>query len=167
VLCKINPDHQLDVPAVLGRKRMIPLVLRDGAVFIHGQVNGTRAVLLIDTGAILTTLKSKLVPVIDPRSKITMNIAKGSVPAFRVPVGIVLGSPSSAAESCSFRLNAVVGDFEFGEADGVVGMDILSSFKSITFDLKNAVLVLEAKSDTSPQSRNLVGNHNGGQGSYP
>jgi hypothetical protein len=37
----------------------------------------------------------------------------------------------------------VVGDFRFGDADGVIGLDVLSSFKTVTFDFKDSVLVLE------------------------
>jgi hypothetical protein len=37
----------------------------------------------------------------------------------------------------------VVGDFKFGDADGVTVLDILSSFKTVTFDFKDSVLVLE------------------------
>jgi hypothetical protein len=36
-----------------------------------------------------------------------------------------------------------VGDFKFTNAEGVVGLDILSRFKSVTFDFKNSVMVLE------------------------
>jgi hypothetical protein len=36
-----------------------------------------------------------------------------------------------------------VGDFKFTNAEGVVGLDILSRFKSVTFDFKDTVMVLE------------------------
>lgn len=121
----------------------IPVVLHDGAVYIHGSVNGNRATLLLDTGAALTTLSFKLVPAFDSGPKIIVNIAKGSVSAFRIPVGLVLGDPKLKDEHCSFHQTAIVGDFKFGEADGVVGLDVLSSFKSVTLDFKHSVLILE------------------------
>lgn len=85
----------------------------------------------------------KILPTIDTDHRITMNLAKGSVSAFVVPAGFSLGDSSIKEQNCSFRRNIVVGDFKFGEADGVIGLDILSSFKTVTFDFKNSVLVLE------------------------
>jgi hypothetical protein len=36
-----------------------------------------------------------------------------------------------------------VGDFKFVNPDGIIGLDVLASFKSVSLDFKNAVLVLE------------------------
>jgi hypothetical protein len=41
------------------------------------------------------------------------------------------------------NLSTVLGDFKFTNAAGVVGLDILSRFKSVTFDFTNSVMVLE------------------------
>ena len=70
-------------------------------------------------------------------------ITKGSIVAFRVPVGFTLGESSVREEHCSFRQTAIVGDFKFGVADGVIGLDVLGSFESVTFDFKNSVLILK------------------------
>ena len=134
---------QEPAPVVRHGEHRIPVSFRDGAVYVHGNVNGNRATLLLDTGAALTTLSFKLVPEVDSGSKITVNIARGSVSAFRIPVGLVLGDSKLKDEHYSFRQIAVVGDFKFGEADGVVGLDVLSSFKSVTLDFKHSVLILE------------------------
>ena len=115
---------------------------QDGAVYVRGRVNGSRSTLLIDTGAVLTTFSSKLVPTREASSRITMNMAKGSVEAFRLPVEFTLGEPDARSAHCSFRQDAIVGDFAFGAADGVVGIDVLSSFKSVTIDFRNSVLIL-------------------------
>jgi predicted aspartyl protease len=132
-------------PAPIARagEHHIPVIFHDGAVFIHGSVNGKSATLLLDTGAAQTTLSFKAVPDVDSGTRITVNIAKGSVSAFRLFVGLVLGDSKVKDEHCSFRQSAVVGDFKFGEADGVVGLDVLSSFKSMTLDFKRSVLILE------------------------
>jgi hypothetical protein len=121
----------------------IPFIVRDGAVYVHARVNGNRATLLIDTGAVLTTFSLKIVPTQQTDSRITINMAKGSIAAFRTAVGFTLGESSAREEHCSFHRNAIVGDFKFGSADGVVGFDVLSSFKSATFDFKNSTLILE------------------------
>jgi hypothetical protein len=70
-------------------------------------------------------------------------MAKGSVLAFRQSVGFTLGESNVREEHCSFHQNAIVGDFKFGAADGVIGLDVLGSFKSVTFDFKNSLLILE------------------------
>jgi hypothetical protein len=99
--------------------------------------------MLIDTGAALTTFTLRVVPTLDTDSRITINMAKGSVLASRLPVGFVLGESDLRERHCSFHQNVVVGAFKFLDADGLVGQDILSHFKSVTFDFKNSTLILE------------------------
>ena len=123
----------------------IPFQARDGLVYIQARVNGNRATLLVDTAAVLTTFSLKAVPTHETNSRITINMAKGSITAFRVSVGFILGESTLREEHCWFNQNAIVGDFKFMNADGVVGLDVLKSFKSVTFDFKNSVLILEDK----------------------
>jgi hypothetical protein len=131
--------------AIRAGEHRIPFIVRDGAVYLRARVNGNRAMLLLDTGAVLTTFSLKLVPTQQTDSRITVTMAKGSIVAFRVSVGFTLGESSVREEHCSFRQSAIVGDFKFGSADGVIGLDVLSSFESVTFDFKNSVLVLRDK----------------------
>ena len=46
-----------------------------------------------------------------------------------------------------------------GGADGVIGVDVLSSFESVTFDFQNSVLVLEDRSggDAAPALAQRLG----------
>jgi hypothetical protein len=127
------------------REHRVPFIARDGAVYVRASVNGNRATLLLDTGAVFTTFNLKLAPALETGSRITINMAKGSVLAFRLPVGFTLGESNVREEHCSFHQDAIVGDFKFGAADGVVGIDVLSLFRSVTFDFKNSVLILEDK----------------------
>lgn len=120
----------------------VPFFMQDGAVYVRASVNGNRVTLLLDTGAVLTTFSLKIVPT-QTGSRITINMAKGSVVAYRLPVGFTLGESTARGEHCAFHQNAIVGDFKFGAADGVVGLDVLSSFKSVTFDFKESMLILE------------------------
>jgi hypothetical protein len=131
--------------AIRAGEHRIPFVVRDGAVYVHARVNGSRAILLLDTGAVLTAFSLKTVPTQQTDSRITIAMAKGSIEAFRVIVGFTLGESNAREEHYAFRRNAIVGDFKFGTADGVIGLDVLSSFESVTFDFKNSVLVLEDK----------------------
>jgi hypothetical protein len=135
----LSPAQQPAAP-VRADEHRIPFCVGDGAVYVHARVNGSRAILLLDTGAVLTTFSLKLVP-----TQQTDSIIKGSIVAFRVPVGFTLGESSLREERCSFRQTAIVGDFKFGTADGVIGLDVLSSFESVTFDFKKSMLVLDDK----------------------
>jgi hypothetical protein len=56
---------------------------------------------------------------------------------------LALGDAGLSEQHFAFRLNAVVGNFKFLNAEGVVGLDVLRRFKSVTFDFKNSVMILE------------------------
>jgi hypothetical protein len=118
---------------------------RNGLIFVPARVGGNHVTLLLDTGAVLTTFSSKIVPSTTMDSRITINMASGSVSASRVPVAFTVGEPDMQERRCSFRQSVVVGDFKFGEADGVIGLDVLSSFKVVTIDFHNSVLILEER----------------------
>ena len=123
----------------------VPVTARDGFVYVRAQVNGNRAILLLDTGAALTTFNFKLVPTQKADSRIIINMAKGSVLAFRLPVGFTLGESNVREEHCSFHQEAIVGDFNFGGADGLICNDVVSAIKAVTFDFRNSVLILQYK----------------------
>lgn len=137
-----TPSQRLSLTVHKGEHR-IPFHARNGFVYIAARVNGSQSTLLLDTGAALTTLSLKVVPTINTESRVTINMAKGSVPAFRVPIGLTLGDSDCKGEHYSVHRSVVVGDFNFGDADGVIGLDILSSFKTVTFDFQNSILILE------------------------
>jgi gag-polyprotein putative aspartyl protease len=127
-----------------GGEHRIHFRARNGLILIPARVNGNHVTLLLDTGAVLTTFSSKIVPEMNTSSqKITIDMASGSVLAFRVPVALTVGDPDLQERRCSFRQTVVVGNFKFGEADGVIGLDVLGSFKAVTIDFQNSVLVLE------------------------
>ncbi len=129
--------------AARAKEHQIHFRAHNGLIFIPARVNGNRVTLLLDTGAALTTFSLKIVPDINTNSKITMNMASGSVSASLVPVAFTVGEPDLQERRCAFRQTVVVGDFKFGEADGVIGLDVLSSFRVVSIDFQNSVLVLE------------------------
>lgn len=139
---RLWPGQEPSVATRSGEHR-IQFQTRNGLIYIPAQVNGNHVTLLLDTGAVLTTFSLKIVPAINTDSRITINMAKGSISAFRVPVGFTLGESDQKERRCSFRQSVVVGDFKFGEADGVIGLDVLGSFKVVTIDFQNSVLILE------------------------
>jgi hypothetical protein len=130
-------------PATRSNEHRLPFQARDGLIYIQARVNGSRRTLLIDTGATLTLFTIKAVPGIDLDPAVRLNVAKGSVSASRLPVGLVLGDSDHPEPHCAFRLNAAIGAFKFMNAEGVVGLDVLSQFKSVTFDFKDSVVILE------------------------
>jgi hypothetical protein len=132
-----------DSPANRSGEHRVPFQARDGMIYIQARVNGSLRTLLVDTGATFTILTLKAVPAINLDSPVTMNLAKGSMLASRRPVGFALGDSDHPERHCAFRLDAVVGDFKITHAEGAVGLDILSRFKSVTFDFKNSVMILE------------------------
>jgi hypothetical protein len=139
---RLWPGQEPAVAARAGEHR-IHFRARNGLIFIPARVNENHVTLLLDTGAVLTTFSSKIVPEVNVNSRIIMNMASGSVTASRVQVAFTVGEPDQDERRCSFRQIAVVGDFKFGEADGVIGLDVLSSFKAVTIDFQNSVLILE------------------------
>jgi hypothetical protein len=139
---RLWPGQEPAVAARAGEHR-IHFRARNGFIFIPARVNGNRVILLLDTGAALTTFSLKIVPEVNVNSEITINMASGSVSASRVQVALTVGEPDLQERRCSFHQTVVVGDFHFGEADGVIGLDVLSSFRAITIDFQNSVLILE------------------------
>ena len=136
------PGQQPPPTAQTGEHRIL-FQERNGLIYIQARVNGNKTTLLLDTGAVLTTFSLKIAPTVASESRITINMAKGSISAFRVTIGFTLGDSDLKEQRCSFRQTVVVGDFKFGDADGVIGLDVLSSFKSVTLDFKSSVLILK------------------------
>ena len=130
-------------PAIRADEHRLPFEARDDLIYIRAVVNGNRTTLLVDTGAAFTIFTEKAVPTLGVDSTVTINMAKGSVLASRLPVGLSLGDPDVPEKHCAFRLNAVVGNFKFLNAEGVIGLDILKLFKSVTFDFRNSVIILQ------------------------
>ena len=130
-------------PVIRANEHRLPFQARDGLIYIQARVNGSRRTLLVDTGATLTLFTIKAVPEIDLDSAVRLNLPKGSVSASRRLVGLVLGDSDHPERHCAFRLDAAVGAFKFMNAEGVVGLDVLSQFKSVTFDFKDSVVILE------------------------
>lgn len=121
----------------------LPFQQRDGLIYIKARVNGKGTILLLDTGSTATLFSRRLVSPLDADPRVTINMAKGSVSAFSLYVGLILGEPDSRDRQCSFRKSAFVGDFQFADAEGLLGNDVLSLFKSVTFDFKSSTLILE------------------------
>jgi len=141
IASQLRPSQEPSA-AVLVAEHRIAFHARNGLIYVPARVNGVRATLLLDTGAVLTTFNLKLVPKTDSGSRISINTANGSTTAYQVPVEFHLGE-ANVKVMRSFRQTVVVGDFRFGDADGVIGLDVLSSFRVITVDFQNSILILQ------------------------
>jgi hypothetical protein len=132
-----------DSSTLSAKQHRIPFKCHDGLIYMAAVVNGHHVTVLLDTGAGTTAFKTKIAPPIHGDAVTTIDLAKGSMLAFHLPVEFTLGEPTQKDRSYSFNKVVLVGNFTFNEAEGVVGLDVLRSFKVATIDFKNSVLVLE------------------------
>ena len=125
------------------KQHRIPFQYHNGLIHIVAAVNKHHVTLILDTGAGTTVFVTKIAPPAHADAMTGINTAKGSMIAFHVPVEFTLGEPSRKDSSCSFSRNVLVGNFAFDGVEGVIGLDVLRSFKIATIDFRNSVLVLE------------------------
>jgi hypothetical protein len=139
-----SPNHEAEKDYLSSPQQiyLLPIKIRDGRIYIRAQVNGRSAKLLVDTGSSSTTFSQKLVPNTN-KGCIGANHANSSISAFRIAVRFTLGDAKLPEQRCSFRRSVLVGDFEFLDADGLVGLDILNLFQSVTLNFKDFMLVLD------------------------
>ena len=135
------PDEEAISPR--SKQHRIPFRYQNGLIYIAAVVNKHHVTLLLDTGAGTTAFVTKIAPPAHADAMTGINTARGGMIAFHVPVEFTLGDPSRKDGSCSFSRNVLVGGFTFDAAEGVIGLDVLRSFKVATIDFKNSVLVLE------------------------
>jgi hypothetical protein len=90
-------------PAIRPGEHRLPFEARDDLIYIRAVVNGNRTALLVDTGAAFTIFTEKAVPALGADSAVTINMAKGSVLASRLPVGLALGDLDVLEKHCTFR----------------------------------------------------------------
>jgi hypothetical protein len=135
------PNEEAHSPP--SKQHRIPFQYHNGVIYIPAVVNRNRVTLLLDTGAGTTAFNTKIAPPGHADSMTRLNLARGSMFAFHAPVEFTLGDQSRKDGSCSFSLDVIVGDFRFDGAEGVIGLDVLRSFKLATIDFKNSVLILE------------------------
>jgi hypothetical protein len=125
------------------KQHRIPFQYHNGLIYVAALVNRNHVTLVLDTGAGTTAFNTKIAPPGHADAMTTINTARGSMTAFHVPVEFTLGGQSRKDGSCSFSRNVLVGNFTFDGAEGVIGLDVLHSFKIATIDFENSVLVLE------------------------
>jgi len=121
------------------REHHLSFRVRDGMILIEPNIGGEEVTLVVDTGATRTTLSLRFLPSMlkSTAPTETVAMAQGSVPVYATSVVWNLDGQDR-------HLPALIGDLQFPDgAQGVLGADILETFRSVRFDFLNSVIVLE------------------------
>jgi predicted aspartyl protease len=117
-----------------------------GLMLIKVEVNGQRAVMVLDTGSNVTSASPRLVVVKQPSSKEPVASAKGSgYIGSGVLATAVLRIGRLNPKNCQILvmdlsdLSKSLGQ----EIDGLIGMSVLRDFEIVSMDLKHHKLVLK------------------------
>lgn len=145
---RLNPDLDLSMPqigmpqqVVEGGETRIPLS-RDGHFWVEGEVNGTTARFLVDTGATLTALSTAAaaaggVEPIPYRQPVIMRTANGNAPAQLATI-TTLQAGSVTARDLDAVVSPAIGNVN------VLGMNFLSRLDS--WRVEDNILILVPKS---------------------
>jgi hypothetical protein len=119
------------------REHQIPFTVKDRLILIETTVNGADAKLIVDSGG-TTVLGRRFLPTppVDPPTE-TLDSLHGSSAVYPITVVWTLDGRDK-------QVRAVTGDLNFpNNSDGILGADILETFKSARFDFQTSVLILE------------------------
>ena len=121
-----------------GHEHRIPFEIRDGLILIETTLNGLLVKLIVDTGGTTAFGMRFLPPTRSPYSPTrTLESLHGSSQVYPITVTWTLDGGAK-------QLAAVSGDLDFPDgSDGILGADILETFKSARFDFLTSVLFLE------------------------
>jgi hypothetical protein len=125
----------------------IPLLFKNGRMYINATVGLRRALLLVDTGTQITSFVMGLVPEhkgVIP-GKVEMRTATGRCECPQLDVPVIIQDWDG--EPVRKIVSGVFGPFDYGIAQGVLGMDFLGQYKSVKFDFKGQTMVLEKESE--------------------
>jgi Sel1 repeat len=120
------------------REHRIPFNIKDGLILVETIFNGVLVKLIVDTGGTTAFGKSFLPPTqaLDSPTR-TLESVHGSSQVY--PVTVVW-----SFDGRNTQLAAVAGDLSLpNDSDGILGADILETFKSVRFDFLSSVLILE------------------------
>jgi len=132
-----------ELSSITSKQYRISFQYHNGLIYIAAVVNKHHATLILDTGAGTTAFSNKIAPPCPADAMMRLDLARGSMFAFHFPVEFTLGDQNRRDGSYSFSRDVIVGDFRFDAAEGVIGLDVLRSFKLATIDFKDSVLILE------------------------
>lgn len=156
------------VPIFIGTanaQETVPVELLDIGMLIRAEVNGRPVALLVDTGASFTHLDSKYLKL--PRSKQKLRTVTGDGEtelAALEPVILALAGRRFNIETLDVDLAALRKHCGCAVA-GVLGMDVLRRFGSVTLDFAKQSLVLHGPDPAVTPSQKTAANYGvtGGQ----
>lgn len=122
----------LTLSSVASAQTRVPFKVHNGAILIETSVNGKPATLLIDSGAKRSTFSLKYAGVAD--DSVTLVSSAGTQ---RAPIG----NASCKFAGINFNVEAAFVPAP-PVADGLVGFDILSAFRSVAIDFEHKELIL-------------------------
>jgi hypothetical protein len=119
----------------------LTFVKNNGLYTITVKINGTNRVFLVDTGATRTVFFTQVLEGAMIRRDTPIYGTGGNVAAGFVAVNFEVGSKSFNSKVIVLEdtLSAKFGT----HIDGIIGQDVLSSFRMISIDYKNKKLILE------------------------
>ncbi len=109
----------------------VPFKVQNGAILIETSINGKPATLLIDSGAKRSTFSLEYTGVVDGSITIISSAGIQHVP---------IGNASCKLAGVSFNVEAAFVQAP-PVADGLIGFDILSAFRSVTIDFEHGELI--------------------------
>lgn len=119
------------------REHQIPFTVKDRLILIETTVDGAPTKLIVDSGG-TTVLGMRFLPtppVAAPTE--TLDSLHGSSAVYPITVVWTLDGKDK-------QIRAVAGDLNFpNNSDGILGADVLETFKSARFDFQTSVLILE------------------------
>ena len=117
----------------------IPVLVKNGRIYVYANVGSKKALLLVDTGAAVSTFKLNLVPA-QHGVPVAMKIrtATGQSDCVRLETSVdIIGMPDTDVSRT--LVGAIFGPFDFGISDGLLGADILlgGRYSSVSFDMEH------------------------------
>ena len=120
------------------REHRIPFTAKGGLILIDTTVNGAQTKLIVDTGG-ATALGMRFLPPARPADAPTETLDSVHGSSAVYPITVVW-----SLDGGDKKMPAVAGDINFPySADGILGANVLESFRSVRFDFLNSVLILE------------------------
>ena len=125
----------------------VPMMVHDGRIYINGSLSGKKVLLLVDTGATVSTFPYRAVPKHDSVQDIQMRTAAGTMTCARVESSVDLEAVNESAPVRTLVGGMYCSVSKFGNADGLLGADVLLNgrYSSISFDFTHNELLLTEK----------------------
>jgi hypothetical protein len=138
---------------------VIPVHFQGGRIFVEAVVDQRRVLLQVDSGAATSIIDLNSLPKHTKAQEVTVCTATGNSRAVILDGIIEVAERVDASDSrLSFQQKLVYGNFNLGytkdgkRVSGLIGLDILSTYASVTFDFQKQTIVLTEYGTVAAQS---------------